>query len=843
MATAVVASRRRIIRRPRLTSMLDEGTARIRLLVAPAGYGKTTLAREWLGEPERKDLWYRGGPASADVAAVAAGISEATGAMIPDAGKRMRKRLRATGNPEEDVDILAELFAEDIQEWPPDAWLVIDDYQFAMESAASERFIDLLTQTTPIQMLITSRTRPTWATARRIIYGEILEIDRRDLAMEEAEARALLGRKDAAINDLIARARGWAAVLGLASLTPDFVLPTEDLPRTLHNYFAEEVFQATDPEARTELALLSTAPLISTDLAKVLLGADRGTEILEVGLRLGVLTEQSPGTFVMHPLLQDFLQHGVRGVNERDQARQIGDFFLAHGEWDHAFEVARRASLGPTLVRTIEVGLDPMLSEGRLATVQRWIDFALLEHLDSPVVDLAEAELAFRRGEHERAYVLASQAALRVATPSLRGRAHVRAGHSALFASRERDGLEHFRRAVRLANTWEERRESLVGLYYAASELDAPDAADAFRHLEASGDMSPDGILRLEVIRVLRATRIGGISEAISHATPRLHLIERANDPLGVTAFLHMLATAVNLGAQYREALNLVERQRLVASRYRLDLPIVHAFLNESISHLGLRDYRRSADSLAEVGRHIPESGDYYLEGIARAIKCRSLSSQQRFHDAIALSDDLGETISSLPLRAEFLSSRALALACVDRFDDAESCMAAARNTFPTSIEVEVFDPSIRAIIAIRQGDARSAALAHGAWEGAGRTGNFDSFVCSYRAEPRVLLSLLNGLENADVRLEVSQLLARARDEALGRKFGLSARRIPPTRPQTLTPRELEVLDELAKGSSNRQIAHRLFISESTVKVHLRHIYEKFGVRTRTELLARTKRR
>src|SRR5687768_5598100 len=107
MATEVVAARRRIIRRPRLTTMLDESSARIRLLIAPAGYGKTTLAREWLGEPERDDVWYRGGPASADVAALAAGISEAVGSIIPDAGKRMRERLRATGHPEEDVDILA----------------------------------------------------------------------------------------------------------------------------------------------------------------------------------------------------------------------------------------------------------------------------------------------------------------------------------------------------------------------------------------------------------------------------------------------------------------------------------------------------------------------------------------------------------------------------------------------------------------------------------------------------------------------------------------------------------------------------------------------------------------
>jgi DNA-binding NarL/FixJ family response regulator len=50
-----------------------------------------------------------------------------------------------------------------------------------------------------------------------------------------------------------------------------------------------------------------------------------------------------------------------------------------------------------------------------------------------------------------------------------------------------------------------------------------------------------------------------------------------------------------------------------------------------------------------------------------------------------------------------------------------------------------------------------------------------------------------------------------------------------------LSPRESEVLDLVAQGLSNRAIAQRLFISEVTVKVHVRHIFEKLGVRTRTQ--------
>ena len=55
------------------------------------------------------------------------------------------------------------------------------------------------------------------------------------------------------------------------------------------------------------------------------------------------------------------------------------------------------------------------------------------------------------------------------------------------------------------------------------------------------------------------------------------------------------------------------------------------------------------------------------------------------------------------------------------------------------------------------------------------------------------------------------------------------------TRPEVaLSSRELEILEALATGKSNKELAQRLFISEATVKTHLIHIYQKLGVDTRT---------
>ena len=301
----VPLGRRYIIKRPRLTRLLDASTARIIMLVAPAGYGKTTLAREWL--ENRPHAWYRGGPATADVAALSVGLGDAASAFLPRAPVRVRERLRATASPEQDVKPLAEILAEDLAEWPEDAWLAIDDYQFAMEAAAAEAFVDLLVELAPIRLLLTSRARPTWATSRRLLYGEIHELGRNLLAMNQEEATEVLAAKESEAPGLVALAEGWPAVIGLAALTRGNALPPEDVPARLYDFFAEELYAAAPPALREGLAALAIAPSIDQRVAAFLFGAE-SDELLEEGVRLGVLSQSDDGGVEIHPLLREFLE-------------------------------------------------------------------------------------------------------------------------------------------------------------------------------------------------------------------------------------------------------------------------------------------------------------------------------------------------------------------------------------------------------------------------------------------------------------------------------------------------------------------------------------------------------
>ena len=86
--------RHRLVERPRLFALLDDSKARVRMLVAPAGYGKTTLAEQWVGQEGRRSAWFTARRSSTDVAALALGIARASTELVPECDARLREHLR-----------------------------------------------------------------------------------------------------------------------------------------------------------------------------------------------------------------------------------------------------------------------------------------------------------------------------------------------------------------------------------------------------------------------------------------------------------------------------------------------------------------------------------------------------------------------------------------------------------------------------------------------------------------------------------------------------------------------------------------------------------------------------
>lgn len=822
-------SRRRIIERPRLTRMLDASPARVKMLIAPAGYGKTTLARQWTGTEERPAVWYVGSPASADVAALAAGVAKAGSELLPGCDKRIRERLRVTKRPEDEVDVLAEIVSEDLAGWPEGTWLVLDEYQFVAESPPADEFFGRLVDSTSIKVMIASRTRPGWATARKILYGEILELGRNALAMTEEEARDALGQRGEEAPGLIALADGWPAVIGLAAAS-DEPLP-EDPPSALYDFFAEELYQTVKPQVQEGLTRLALVAPLNRDLAFILLGPHAHSTLRE-GTDRGFLAVAANGFVEIHPLLGDFLRVklGSQPPSQRETTlRAAGAFLLDHDRWDEVFEIGVAFGAGWLVTEVAQRGLDSALQSGRSTSVQRWLVFADQSGLDSPVFELAAAELALREGHFRKAQAFAEAAACRLPAPDqLRDRALLLAARAAHLDSRENDALSLYRLAGSGAASDAAARHARWGELSSAIDLGLPESRETLDELSATSDRS---VLELVMLaeRALMLEACLGTYRSLEVGRAAAQLAYRLDDPMRRCSFRNVLSYALALHGEYEESLELVRELERDIEAFRLDFVRPYADSTRAVASAGIRDFDEALQALDRVDRYARTSGDLHAILNGRAIASRLHLAMGHFSEAVrVLEIPVRDAIRSM--RAEVLSCRSLAFACAG--DDGRAVKSAARaEELCSSVEVRVGVACARAIRAIRLKNGLSHELAAYALDTAIDSGNIDFFVTAYRAEPELVTAAAT---DATRQSRLQTVLERAGDGHLA-DFGVlaSADAI------LLSRREEEVCALIASGCSNREIAQQLFIAEATVKVHVRHIFEKLGVRSRTAAAVR----
>jgi LuxR family maltose regulon positive regulatory protein len=818
-----------IIERPRLIARLAEGGgSRVSVLAAPAGYGKTTLARQWSKRQTGPCAWYRTTRASGDIALLAVQLDDLLASIAPDLPREPGKvasiaSVNATPKP------LAGAILRSFKALTQDVLLVVDEWEAAGTDEAEE-LLSMLVEGLDIRFLITTRTRPDWFTPRLEVYGEGLEIGVDELAMTEDEATRVLAAAGAVAGRarLMRTADGWPAVLGLAAMSGDVDFTSSRLlSHTLYDFLASELLAAAKQETQTALMLLAVASVAEVDVASTVLGPTADT-VLEDAAARGLLAVTDRKVLSLHPLLRELL---IQRFGEADAEAREALLFqcrtLFEGRrWDEALSVAEVARDASFATEAIAAALDDLLAAGRTSSLQRWVAAARSAGAEGGLIDYAESEALFRGGELNRAMALATQAADSL-DGDLVARAHLVAGRSAHLMDRPDQTGRHAELAAATAKTAETREGALWLRHLKAIEQEAPDLSESVEEFRAAAKSGLKQSLMVAAAELGGALIEGGLRAALDNARDVLALASRGADPIAYTSFLNVYGGVLLVNGRYEEALEQMDALTALAVSNAIPFAIPYAQIQRAKALTGLRRFTLATRTLALLEHEMQDKSNIYFQGriqIERARLYASVGDLERALGVLSLGlpAHISRTDGSL-----FLAWQAMLTALAGDSDRSSSHVAEARRA-GRGMEAENLTLLAEAVNALADGNQPEAASRLGTVIEAGV---FDPIVIAVRAMRPLgaFIAAQPGWQSWFL-----QLLTASRDTSLAASLGLQIPREASTR-AGLSPREAEVHELLAQGLTNEEIAKLLYISLSTTKVHVKHIYEKLGVRSRLE--------
>uniref|UniRef100_UPI001B35677D hypothetical protein n=1 Tax=Azohydromonas sediminis TaxID=2259674 RepID=UPI001B35677D len=319
-----------LLPRERLFQRLDAAAGQAVWLVAPAGYGKSSLAASYAQARGHRCTWLRLSAADTDPASFVAHLTAVAGARLP------------TPQAEHLGDIATfarRYFAALFAGLPPSALLVLDEAEVAAD-ALQVLWAEAVAAVPPqARLVVTSRAPPPAALARARVEGRLLTIDAAELALTRDEVAALFAQRRARtsaaeIDTVFAHTLGWPAAVAL-TLRASGRLPTID-DDVLHDYLRHEVWPSFDEPTRQRLLLAAQLPYVDAAVERAWPALAGTTAMLERFARRGlfVLTEGGAAPrHVLHPLIRDHLRRHADetlpaselAALRRDAARALAD--------------------------------------------------------------------------------------------------------------------------------------------------------------------------------------------------------------------------------------------------------------------------------------------------------------------------------------------------------------------------------------------------------------------------------------------------------------------------------------------------------------------------------------
>ncbi len=291
------SSRKEWVERPDLIHYLAGAAAKLVLVDAPAGFGKTTLVAQWRSSTieDRPFAWISLDRGDNDPGRLWWHVLCALQRACPEIGGEEILRALRVQLPDVTGTVLPRL-ANKLAALPAPVVLVLDDYHVIMERSCHEQIAFLLLHLPPsAQLVLITRADPPLPLARLRAAGEMLEIRARELRFAPAEAAALVHAVSAAqlsepdMADLVERTEGWPAGVYLAALSlrghPSpgaFVRQFTGDNRFIVDFLAEEVLSRQPREILQFLARTSVLGRFCAPLCDAVAGSANAAEIIEL---------------------------------------------------------------------------------------------------------------------------------------------------------------------------------------------------------------------------------------------------------------------------------------------------------------------------------------------------------------------------------------------------------------------------------------------------------------------------------------------------------------------------------------------------------------------------------
>ncbi|MGB1950804.1 MAG: HTH-type transcriptional regulator MalT [Marinobacter sp.] len=860
------------------------------LVHAPAGYGKTTTLADRLTALEAHTAWYRLEASDNEPGRFAAYLTQALAIALSGGGHGTLETLQNTGY-ESLEDCLTDLLAELPPQDEP-LYLVLDDYHL-IDNAAIHAGMRFLLRHLPahLTVVIISRTLPPVGVAQLRMQGRMLEITARDLAFGADEAQHYFENRlpfevsRESIERAVRRVEGWISALQLLSASAltsvefsDFVDQLEHGNQHIFDYFDELVGQGLTEQQRTFLLRTSILDRFNAGMVMRVMNDNDGQALLSSLLAMGLFitpVDNSVLWFRYHPLFSVYLRHLLSCTTQENQHQlhqRAADAWL---DLDHAEEAAKHAiaaSDASRITRVLTAHGRKFFTEGQFTLLQRCLDSLPQDIIaEDPTLTLLRAWVAqgqYKFDEVEN-WLSAAETRLQASMNEDTQRAvhgefsAIRAQVAMNYGDGERAlvlAREAIEQEARFLPTSRVAAASVIGeALFVRGELEEALARMQDTEYLARAHQAHQNVLWALCQQSEISVAMGLLQKAYNIQERAFQYAEENRlNHLPILEFLFRIRSQImwewhhleNAERCALEGIEILEAQgeRWYVQSYTTLAKVAHARGRQSLC----------ADYIAKIQKMLA-SGDYHLDWVANAhATMLAYWDAVRDHDAIQRWLTIAPPCDPAQASNHFNQcngrNQARALMSLGQFHEARPLLEAlTRSAEALGLKTDLNRNHIALAYLYWQLDDRDQALAQmsTALILASTTGAVGSFLRIGKVLIVILKALINDNRIDGMELQraerLIQLAQQQRDFSRAIRISLDEAIIQDIidrpdvpeliRTSPLTRREWQILSLIHAGLSNDQIAEHLKVASTTVKTHIRSLYQKQNISHRSEAI------